>query len=64
MRKQILVYYINVGNLVPSDVDSYIESIKKKIKISERLAKENGIVEQVFVPLKVGETKIESINLS
>ncbi len=54
MDKLILVYYVDIGNLCPEDVDEYIN------KLIERNKNENMV--QYFVPVRDQETRIDCIN--
>ena len=53
----ILVFYINIGNMSSSDVESFMRDVQKKLKGSDDFIK-------YFIPINEGETRIECINSS
>ena len=56
MEKIILVHYINIGNMVHSDVERFIKSVAVELT-----PKEDNII-SYWIPIKNGETRIECIN--
>lgn len=53
--KLVLVFYINIGNLDISDVEEYINRIKKIV-----VGDDTRI--NFFIPIRDGETRVECIN--
>lgn len=61
------VFYIHVGDLHPSDVPDYIQKVQKPFapqdlkdgvsSLKERL--ESGAWEDVFIPIRTGESRVE-----
>lgn len=52
--KPILVFYLNVGNLSPEEVEKFMERNKEKVSFSDR-------ADCVFIPIRDGETKVECV---
>ncbi len=57
MDKLILVFYIDVGNISPSEVAEYIEGIRDNTRVGDI----NEVV-QFYIPVRDQETRVECIN--
>jgi len=58
-NKIILVFYIEVGNLDPRDVTSFIEKSKSSMGMSNEDKKQ---MLQYFIPVREGGTRVECLN--
>ena len=57
--KGLLIFYINVGNLSPGNAEDMIDFMKDKMRrITDRLPKD---WEEVWIPIKQGDTRIEKV---
>lgn len=54
--KTILVFYVNVGSLSPSEVEEYIRNINKSLALND----ENTL--SFLIPVRTGENRIECLN--
>lgn len=60
--KGLIVFYINVGQIPTEKAEEFVELHKEKIKnIIEKL--ENTGWNLIFLPTRIGETRIEKIEL-
>ena len=59
LDKTILVFYVDVKNILPKDVHNHIENINKCLKFSDEDEKE---IIKYFVPIRNSETRIECLN--
>lgn len=63
MRKRILVYYVNVGDMEVNEVESYVEKFKEKVGLQTDIKKSCGIVQETFIPVRNSESRVEAIIL-
>lgn len=54
--KLILVFYINIGNIAQSEVDSYMKNT-----INSMAGEEDKNLIKYFVPIRNGDSKVECI---
>jgi hypothetical protein len=52
------VFYVNIGNLPPSEVSAYIEKIKQQISNAPIM-----LADPIFIPVKERETEVVVLDL-
>ncbi len=59
----ILVFYVNIGNIAPEEVDGYIESVQDAVKPKDRMNEADPINlwDLLFIPVRETETYIQVV---
>lgn len=60
LDKTILVFYVNVGNMEPGDVSTYMSRLKEQMNLKPE---DNDKVLCFFIPIRNEATKVECLNV-